>query len=74
MKSVKLVIKERTENGGAQGTLYVDADGSGKYSDIGPVWMSANESDIVVNMLQYGCSEDVQFVLEDSTDVAENEY
>lgn len=74
MKSVKLVIKERTDSGGAQGTLYIDATGKGKYSDIGPVWMSAKETDIVVNMLQYGCSEDVQFVLEDNTDVVQDEY
>tara|TARA_R110000824_G_scaffold57424_1_gene156201 strand:+ start:254 stop:478 length:225 start_codon:yes stop_codon:yes gene_type:complete len=74
MKSVKLVIKERTDKGGVQGTLYIDAEGTGKYSDIGAVWMSSSESNIVVNMLQEGCSEDVHFILEDNTRVQDDEY
>ena len=64
MKGVKIVIKERTEKV-VQGTLFIDAEGAGKYSDVGPIWSSVDEFDILVNMIEMGCSEDVQFILED---------
>ena len=74
MKGVKVIIKERTGDI-VQGALYIDATGTGQYSDVGPLWMSGDEYDIIVNMMEHGCSEDVQFVLQDNTQVElDDEY